>query len=147
MTERLHFHFTLSSIGEGNGHPLQCSCLENPRDGGACWAAAYGAAQSQTRLKQLSSNLGFTERLLTLYGMFHSTIWILGSQSLVLSPGQLEYFFFGPSSLASFLFQNALSLFVQLCPRETECKPRMWVTYIIQNILAAALNAKRNRWK
>ena len=54
-TERLHFHFSLSCIGEGNGNPLQCSCLENPRDGGACWAAIYGVAQSQTRLKQLSS--------------------------------------------------------------------------------------------
>ena len=48
MTERLHFHFSLSCIGEGNGHPLQCSCLENPRDGGAWWAAIYGVAQSQT---------------------------------------------------------------------------------------------------
>ena len=55
-TERLHFHFSLSCIGEGNGNPLQCSCLENPRDGGAWWAAVYGVAQSQTRLKQLSSN-------------------------------------------------------------------------------------------
>ena len=48
MTERLHFHF--SCIGEGNGNPLQCSCLENPRDGGAWWAAAYGVAKSQIRL-------------------------------------------------------------------------------------------------
>ena len=55
-TERLHFHFSLSCIGEGNGTPLQCSCLENPRDGGACWAAVYGVAQSQTRLTQLSSS-------------------------------------------------------------------------------------------
>ena len=47
-TERLHFHFSLSCIGEGNGNPLQCSCLENPRDGGAWWAAVYGVAQSQT---------------------------------------------------------------------------------------------------
>ena len=46
MTEKLHFHFSLSSIGEGNGNPLQCSCLENPRDGGAWWAALYGVAQS-----------------------------------------------------------------------------------------------------
>ena len=45
-TERLHFHFSLSWIGEGNGNPLQCSCLENPRDGGAWWAAVYGVAQS-----------------------------------------------------------------------------------------------------
>ena len=50
------FHFSLSCIGEGNGNPLQCSCLENPRDGGAWWAAVYGVAQSQTRLKQLSSS-------------------------------------------------------------------------------------------
>ena len=55
-TDRLHFHFSLSCIGEGNGNPLQCSCLENPRDGGACWAAIYGVAQSWTRLKRLSSS-------------------------------------------------------------------------------------------
>ena len=55
-TERLHFHFSLSCIGEGNGNPLQCSCLEYPRDGGAWWAAVYGVAQSQTRLKRLSSS-------------------------------------------------------------------------------------------
>ena len=51
LTERLDFHFSLSCIGEGNGNPLQCSCLENPRDGGAWWAAIYGVAQSRTRLK------------------------------------------------------------------------------------------------
>ena len=56
MTERLHFHFSLSCIGEGNGNPLQYSGLENPRDGGAWWAAVYGVAQSRTRLKQLSSS-------------------------------------------------------------------------------------------
>ena len=56
MNERLHFHFSLSCIGEGNGNPLQCSCLENPRDGGAGWAAVYGVAQSRTRLKRLSSS-------------------------------------------------------------------------------------------
>ena len=50
-TEQLHFHFSLSCIGEGNGNPLQCSCLENPRDGGAWWAAVYGVAKSRTRLK------------------------------------------------------------------------------------------------
>ena len=55
-TECLHFHFSLSCIGEGNGNPLQCSCLENPRDRGASWAAVYGVAQSQTRLKRLSSS-------------------------------------------------------------------------------------------
>ena len=55
-TERLHFHFLLSCIGEGNGNPLQCYCLENPRDGGAWWAAVCGVAQSQTRLRRLSSS-------------------------------------------------------------------------------------------
>ena len=50
-TERLHFHFSLSHIGEGNGNPLQGSCLENPRDEGAWWATIYGVTQSQTRLK------------------------------------------------------------------------------------------------
>ena len=52
----LHFHFSLSCIGEGNGNPLQCSCLENPRDGGAWWAAVYGVAQSRTRLNWLSGS-------------------------------------------------------------------------------------------
>ena len=55
-TEWLHFHFSLSCIGEGNGNPLQCSCLENPRDGRAWWAAVYGVTQSRTRLKRLSSS-------------------------------------------------------------------------------------------
>ena len=54
-TERLHFHFSLSCIGEGNGNLLQCSCLENPLDGGTWWAAIYGVAQSRTWLKRLSS--------------------------------------------------------------------------------------------
>ena len=54
-TERLHFHFSLVCIGEGNGNRLQCSCLENPKDGGAWWVAIYGVAQSRTRLKQVSS--------------------------------------------------------------------------------------------
>ena len=55
MTERLQFHFSLSCIGEGNGNSLQCSCLENPREWGAWWAAVYVVAQSRTRLKWLSS--------------------------------------------------------------------------------------------
>ena len=56
MTERLHFHFSLSCTGEGNGNPLQYSCLQNPRNRGACWAAVYGVAQSRTRLTRLSSS-------------------------------------------------------------------------------------------
>ena len=56
MTERIHFHFPLSCIEEGNDNPLQCSCLENPSDGRAWWAAVYGVTQSRTRLKRLSSS-------------------------------------------------------------------------------------------
>ena len=55
-TERLHFQFSPSCIGEGNGNPLQCSCLEDPRDRGAWWAAVYGVTQSRTQLKWLSSS-------------------------------------------------------------------------------------------
>ena len=62
-TERLHFHFSLSCIGEGNGNPLQCSCLENPRGRGACWAAVYGVAQSRPRLKWLSSSRKLMKQL------------------------------------------------------------------------------------
>ena len=64
MTERLHFDFSLSCIGEGNGNPLQCSCLENPRDAGAWWAAVYGVAQSQTRLKRLSSSSSLSSQMM-----------------------------------------------------------------------------------
>ena len=60
MTEHLHFQFSLLCTGEGNGNPLQCSCLENPSDRGAWWAAVYGVAQSWTRLKQLSSSSNST---------------------------------------------------------------------------------------
>ena len=66
-TERLHFHFSLSCTGEGNGNPLQCSCLETPRDGGAWWAAVYGVAQSWTRLKWLSSSSSMSSKQLCLH--------------------------------------------------------------------------------
>ena len=56
MTQWLHFHFSLSCIGDWSGNPLQCSCLENPRHRGAWWAAVYVVAQSRTRLKRLSSS-------------------------------------------------------------------------------------------
>ena len=62
-TERLHFHFSLSCNGEGNGNPLQCSCLENFRDGEAWWAAVYGVAQSRTRLKWRSSKLIYSNAM------------------------------------------------------------------------------------
>ena len=74
MTERLDFHFSPSCIGEGNGNPLQCSCLESPRDGGAWWAAVYGVAQSQTRLKQLcsSSSRDHFKKIRDTKGIFHA---------------------------------------------------------------------------
>ena len=87
-TERLHFDFSLSCIGEGNGNPLQCSCLENPRDGGAWWAAVYGVAQSRTWLKRLSSSssstyasMGYSNNLInslsyvTLFPSLWSHLW------------------------------------------------------------------------
>ena len=79
-TERIHFHVSLSCIREGNGSPLQCSCLENPRDGEPWWAAIYGVTQSQTRLKWLSSSssnsrLHFIKIIATHYLL---KIWLLG---------------------------------------------------------------------
>ena len=83
-TERLHFHFSLSCIGEGNGNPLQCSCLENPRDEGAWWAAVYGVAQSRTRLKRLSSSsssiqmgISFLFSFAFRFSSFHSCIAVV----------------------------------------------------------------------
>ena len=61
-TKRLHFHFSFSFIREENGNPLQYSCLENPRDGRAWWAAVYGVAQSRTRLKRLSSSSSIAKK-------------------------------------------------------------------------------------
>ena len=73
MTERLHFDFSLSCIGEGNGNPFQCSCLDNPRDREAWWAAISGVAQSRTWLKWLSiSNLHFC---LITRGFLHIIVW------------------------------------------------------------------------
>ena len=87
-TEGLHFHFSLSCIGEGNGNPLQCSCLENPRDGRAWWAAIYGVSQCRTQLKWLSSSSS--------------------NRALLLKTNKKYHFFF------SFLFCNSLELQKQL---------------------------------
>ena len=88
-TERLHFYFSLSCTGEGNGNPLQCSCLENPGDGGARWAAVYGVAQSRTRLKWLSSSSmeRGQHRLLFLFHNFvheHRGFWYTRWSSVIL---------------------------------------------------------------
>ena len=71
MTERLYSHISLSCIGEGNGNPLQCSCLENPRDGGAWWATICGVTQSRTRLKWLSSSSSSRMTLMCTYIYTH----------------------------------------------------------------------------
>ena len=82
MTECLHFQFSLSCIGEGNGNPLQCSCLENPRDGGPWWAAVYGVAQSRARLKRLSSSsskilvVPIRDYGVVLLGFTVGTLWV-----------------------------------------------------------------------
>ena len=82
MTERLHFHFSLSRIGEGNGNPPQCSCLENLRDRGAWWAAVYGVALSWTRLKRLSSrSSGCTDRAPGTQLLTHSSCASWGYQT------------------------------------------------------------------
>ena len=95
MTELLHFHISLLCIGEGNGNPLQCSCLENPRDGGAWRAAIYGVSQSQTRLKRLSSSSKSAFLALTLQksgNLALTVLWellrallVLHSQQVILS--------------------------------------------------------------
>ena len=89
MTERLHFDFSFSCIGEGNGNSLQCSCLENPRDGGAWWAAVYGVAQSRTRLKRLSSSsrlvITFLQR-----SKCHLISWLQSSSAVILEPQKIK---------------------------------------------------------
>ena len=89
-TEWLHFHFSLSYVGEGNGNPLQCSCLENPRDGEAWWAAIYGVAHSRTRLKQLSSS----SSSLSSHGLWpniYQDSCVLGKESYPISQESLNH--------------------------------------------------------
>ena len=86
-TEQLRFHFSLSCIGEGNGNPLQCSCLENPRDGGAWWAAVYGVTPSRTRLKWLSSILYWC------FSFWLTSLCIIGSSFIHLIRTDSNVFF------------------------------------------------------
>ena len=91
-TERLHFHFSLSCIGEGNGNSLQYSCPENPRDRGAWWAAVYGVAQSRTRLKRLCSSSKATEHARMYIELFQqrahvSNALAAGRQRISIQPG------------------------------------------------------------
>ena len=90
MTEQLHFHFSLSCIEEGNGNPLQCSCLENPRDGGAWWAAICGVAQSRTQLKRLSSS---SSRLVIAFLPRSKCLlisWLQSPSAVLLEPPQIK---------------------------------------------------------
>ena len=111
--ERLHFHFSLSHNGEGNGSPLQCSCLENPRDGRAWWAAVYGVAQSRTRLKRLSSSSSSSLQnyeKINLSSLGHSVhgIPLHGHISLTISPVErhLSCFLFSVVENISYLIYN-----------------------------------------
>ena len=87
---------SLSRIREGNGNPLQCSCLENPRDGGAWCAAIYGVAQSWTRLKRLSSSSRDIFKIgICTYYVFHFLYWMTIQESYL------------------YLLKNPVSLFVK----------------------------------
>ena len=90
MTEWLHFHSSLSSIGEGHGNPLQCYCLENPRDGGAWWAAVYGVTRSRTQLKRLSSSSSSSQtlsrlQLATVYRSWTATLLLFWNKLVLLT--------------------------------------------------------------
>ena len=102
-TERLHFYFSLSCIGEGNGNPLQCSCLENPRDSRAWWAAVYGVTQSQTRLMRLISSISLYEIKHDLCIIKHVSSW---ENSVIFVSWRLQkrpIFYKGQSSSLQFM--------------------------------------------
>ena len=84
-TEQLHFHFSLSCIGEGNSNPLQCSGLENSRDGGAWWAAIYGVAQGQTRLNRFSSSSNDSQSISDIKKHFQIRISWVGAEIILIS--------------------------------------------------------------
>ena len=90
MTEQLHFHFSLSCIGEGKGNPFQCSCLENPRDRGAWWAVVYWVAQSRTRLKRLSSSSSSNSSII------HSWVLLFNRSNNVCNIHGIQAFYMGP---------------------------------------------------
>ena len=87
-TERLHFHFSLSCIGEGNGNPLQCSCLENPRDRRAWWVAIYGVAQSRTRLSDLAAGTDWASQVAHVAKNLLAQVGDFRAEGLVLGLGR-----------------------------------------------------------
>ena len=136
MTERLHFDFSLSSIGEGNGNPLQCSCLENPRDGGASWAAVYGVAQSRTRLKRLSSSSNCSP----LRSQDPSGYFTCGPADLeVLQSDRWMQVLPLPRLWAGESYEPAASALFPVAQPRTRCFPHMFVQ------LSDQLNTQRER--
>ena len=95
-TERLHFHLSLSCIGEGNGNPLQYSCLENPRDSGAWWAAVYGVAQSQTLLMRLSSSNSSSNFFSNSHKFMHLPSFLLSFPPPLWKKTPIPHFSLGP---------------------------------------------------
>ena len=113
-TEWLHFHLSVSCIGEGNGNPLQCSCLENPRDGGSWWAAVYEVTQSWTRLKWLSSSSSFpSSRPFNLgdssFGVIYFCLFILFMVSLWQNAASYIQFTASRLHLKMTLFPNIIT--------------------------------------
>ena len=115
-TERLHFHFSLSCIGEGNGNPLQCSCLENPRDRGTWWATIYGVTQNRAQLKRLSSSsstilfwiwFAFSWWLVIL-SIFSCACW----PSICMSSSEKCLFISSANPLIGFVFIDLYELFI-----------------------------------
>ena len=111
-TERLPFHFSLSCIGEGNGNPLQCSCLENPRDRGAWWAAVSGVAQSRIRLKRLSSSS--SSILYWCFSFWLTSLCIIGSSFIHLIKTDSNVFFLMNSAFRCLYLSFSPVLFTSL---------------------------------
>ena len=144
-TERLHFHFFFSCIGEGNGNPFQCSCLENPRDRGAGWAAVYGVTQSRTRLKRLSSSTHLSLSLhlcntsvpatVLIQGWYRADTGIQGLLRPVFLPlgspesreggGQTDYYFIAVGAMikGSMKCSGRIHIVVELLSRIRLCDP------------------------
>ena len=119
MTEWLHFHSSLSSIGEGHGNPLQCSCLEDPRDGEAWWAAVYGVTRSRTQLKRLSSSSSSSSsqtlsrlQLATVYRSWTATLLLFWNKLVLLTilSFLILPFYLSQYSLASEIRSKAYNL-------------------------------------
>ena len=147
MTEWLHFHFPLSCIGEGNGNPLQCSCLENPRDGGAWWAAIYGVTQSWTWLKRLSSSssLYLTKKSTSLFlenfgvfSVFSERSWVFlkaWSDPYMLSRQFLNFFFESIQSYKTTLqSENKPYKFNNMPSQGFICSCHCWVPIYQENL-------------